>query len=126
MPYADPAEANNRLADGIEELKARHGDEDWREVLTASPRHRSVLLRWRPGRSDAMHSHPEGEEIFVIHEGRAEFDFDGGDIRTVGPGSVLYAPAGQAHAIRVLGKEPLLMMCFFSANYPDDTVASQS
>ena len=71
-----------------------------------------------------MHSHPEGEEIFVIHEGRAEFDFGDGDIRAAGPGSVLYASAGQAHAIKVLGEEPLLMMCFMSINDPDDTVAS--
>lgn len=72
-----------------------------------------------------MHSHPEGEEIFVIHEGRAEFDFDEGEKRAVGPGAVLYAAAGRPHAIKVLGEEPLLMMCFFSANYPSDTVEGQ-
>jgi mannose-6-phosphate isomerase-like protein (cupin superfamily) len=125
MPYAAPADANNELVDAIEDAIARNsGRGDWREILTASTRHRSVLLHWTPGRSDALHVHPEGEEIFVIHEGRAEFDFDDGDIRTAGPGSVLYAPAGQAHAISVLGEEPLLMMCFMSINDPDDTVTS--
>ncbi len=124
MPYADPADANNEMADAIEDAKARNGGREWREILTATTRHRSVLLQWSPGKRAPMHSHPEGEEIFVIHEGRAEFDFGDGEVRTAGPGSVLYAPAGQAHAINVAGDEPLLMMCFFSANYPGDTVAS--
>ncbi|HJN39733.1 MAG TPA: cupin domain-containing protein [Chloroflexota bacterium] len=121
MPYADPASANNRLEDAVGAATARHGDGKWREILTATVRHRSVLLHWPPGSSDPMHVHPEGEEIFVIHEGRAEFDFGEGDRRTVGPGSVLYAPTGQAHAIKVVGDEALLMMCFMSINEPDDT-----
>ncbi len=124
MPYAEPSDANNRLQDAVGAVAARHGDDKWREILTATDRHRSVLLHWPPGSSDPMHVHPEGEEIFVIHEGQAEFNFGAGDRRTAGPGAVLYAPAGQAHAIKVVGAEPLLMMCFMSINEPDDTVDS--
>jgi mannose-6-phosphate isomerase-like protein (cupin superfamily) len=124
MPYAEPSDANNRPEDAVGAVVARHGEGKWREILTATARHRSVLLHWPPGSSDPMHVHPEGEEIFVIHEGRAEFDFGDGDRRSVGPGSVLYASAGQAHAIKVAGNEPLLMMCFMSINEPDDTVDS--
>ena len=51
-----------------------------------------------------------------------EAAFGDGDRRTVGPGSVLYAPTGQAHAIKVVGDEALLMMCFMSINEPDDTM----
>ena len=122
MPYAHPDSANNRLADAIQDAKARNNNSsEWREVLTATTKHRSVLIHWMPGRSDAMHTHPNAEEIFVIHEGQAEFDFDDGRTRVANPGSILYAAAGQPHAISVLGKAPLLMRCFMSANHPTDT-----
>ena len=94
MPYAEPSSANNSPADSIETVKARNGDGDWREVLTATSRHRSVLLQLPPGVHPRVHRHPGGEEIFVIHEGTAEFDFGDGRVRTVEPGTFLYAPAG--------------------------------
>lgn len=122
MPYAEPSSANNSPADSIETVKARNGDGDWREVLTATSRHRSVLLQLPPGVHPRVHRHPGGEEIFVIHEGTAEFDFGDGQVRTVEPGTFLYAPAGQEHTFTVLGDKPLLMMCFLSCNEPDDTV----
>lgn len=122
MPYAEPSSANNSLSDAVAAIKARNGDGDWREVLTATPRHRSVLLQLTPGTHPPTHEHPGGEEVFVIHEGTAEFDFGAGDLHAVGPGSVLYASAGQQHTFTVLGSDALLMMCFLSVNEPDDTV----
>ena len=124
MPYADPSAAKNRLTDSIEAIRARNGSGDWREVLTATFRHRSVLLQCIPGTHPPVHRHPAGDEIFVVHEGQAEFDFGGGDVRLAGPGSVFYAPAGRQHTFTVIGSEPLLMMCFLSANDADDTVDS--
>ena len=123
MPYAHPDSANNKLTDAIQDAKTRNNNSsEWREVLTATAQHRSVLIHWMPGRNDSMHTHPNAEEIFVVHEGQAEFDFDDGSKRIANPGTILYAAAGQPHAIRVLGEAPLLMMCFMSANHPSDTV----
>ena len=122
MPYAEPSSANNSQADTIEAVKARNGDGDWREVLTATPLHRSVLLQLSPGTHPRVHRHPDCEEIFVIHEGTAEFDFGDGQVHTVEPGMFLYAPKEQQHTFTVLGDKPLLMMCFLSCNDPDDTI----
>ena len=66
--------------------------------------------------------HPDCEEVFVVHEGCAEFTFDDEPPVEAGPGSVLYAPRGSPHALRVVGDEPLLMMCFLAPNLPDDEV----
>ena len=121
MPYAPISSANNSLQDTIDAIKARNGGGDWREVMTATLRHRSVLLHLKPKTQPIVHQHPNGEEIFVIHSGKAEFYF-GGKLQLATPGSVLYAPAGQKHTFMVSGDEPLLMMCFLSVNDPDDTV----
>ena len=123
MPYADPATANNLLADSIESIKARNGNGEWREVLTATKRHRSVLLHWLPGNAQPSHMHPHSEEIFVVHDGQVEIDFGSGRVERAGPGGILYAGAQTPHAVRVAGDRPLLMMCFLSRNEPDsDTI----
>ena len=108
--------------DSFESIRQRNGDGPWRERVTASPQQRCLLLSWPPGYSNPPHYHPDVEEIFVIQEGRAEFDFGDGRVEAVGPGAVLYAAAGQRHAIRTLGDEPLLMLCFLAPNIPDDQV----
>ena len=123
MPYVDPKDANNRLVDSVQAIKQRNGDGLWRERVTASPQERVLLHSWPPGHSNPPHYHPEVEEIFVIHEGRAEFDFGEGRVELAEPGAVLYTPVRQPHAIRVVGDERLLMMTFLAPNVPDDEVA---
>jgi mannose-6-phosphate isomerase-like protein (cupin superfamily) len=122
MPYVEPADANNQEADAIEAIKARNGSGNWRERIVASSRQRVVLLQWLPGTVHAPHHHPDAEEIFVVHAGRAEFTFDDDQIVPAEPGAVLYAEVGRRHGLRVVGDEPLLMMCFMAPNAADDQV----
>ena len=122
MPYVNPAEANNWDADAIAAIKARNGSGRWRERIVASPQQRVVLLHWPPGTDQPAHYHPGAEEIFVIHSGRAEFLFDDDQVVQAAPGAVLYASPRRRHALRVIGDEPLLMMCFLAPNLPDDEV----
>ncbi len=54
--------------------------------------------------------------MFHVVHGRAVFTFDGEPEQTVGPGSVLVAPRGVAHAIRVVGDKPFLMVIAVAPN----------
>ena len=102
MPYVQPADANNREADGIEAIKARNGSDNGRERIVASSRQRVVLLHWLPGTVHPAHHHPDAEEILVVLAGRAEFTLDDDQILRAESGAVLYAGAGRRHSLRVL------------------------
>ena len=80
---------------------------DVRNVLV-TPQIRSRFLRMEPGQSAQLHSHDLGHEIFLILEGRVEFEIDG-ETETLGPGQMCVALADQPHKVRVLGDEPMTM-----------------
>jgi quercetin dioxygenase-like cupin family protein len=54
-----------------------------------------------PGYTAAAHTHP-GEEIIYVLEGTLEYRIDGKP-RVVGPGDVLFVPAGVVHAVTNIG-----------------------
>ncbi len=80
---------------------------DVRNVLV-TPQIRSRFLRMEPGQSAQLHSHDLGHEIFLILEGRVEFEIDG-ETEELGPGQMCVALAEQPHKVRVLGDEPMTM-----------------
>ena len=59
----------------------------------------------RPGRG---HSHDLGHEIFLILQGRAEFEIEG-ETRVVGPGQLCVALVDQIHTVRNVGDEPVIL-----------------
>lgn len=80
---------------------------DVRNVLV-TPQIRSRFLKMEPGQSAQLHSHDLGHEIFLILEGRVEFEIDGGT-EELGPGQMCVALVDQPHTVRVLGDEPMTM-----------------
>ncbi len=80
---------------------------DIRNVLV-TPQIRSRFLRMEPGQSAQLHSHDLGHEIFLILEGRVEFEIDG-ESEELGPGQMCIALADQPHTVRVLGDKPMTM-----------------
>ncbi len=80
---------------------------DIRNVLV-TPQIRSRFLKMDPGQSAQLHSHDLGHEIFLILEGRVEFEIDG-ETEELGPGQMCIALADQPHKVRVLGDEPMTM-----------------
>ena len=80
---------------------------DVRNVLV-TPQIRSRFLKMEPGQSAQLHSHDLGHEIFLILEGRVEFEIDG-ETEELGPGQMCVALADQPHTVRVLGDEPMTM-----------------
>ncbi len=80
---------------------------DVRNVLV-TPQIRSRFLRMEPGQTAQLHSHDLGHEIFLILEGRVEFEIDG-QTKELGPGQMCVALADQPHKVRVIGDEPMTM-----------------
>ena len=80
---------------------------DVRNVLV-TPQIRSRFLKMEPGQRAQLHSHDLGHEIFLILEGRVEFEIDG-ETEELGPGQMCIALADQPHTVRVLGDEPMTM-----------------
>ena len=76
--------------------------------LLVTPQIRARFMRLEPGRVAAGHSHDLGQEIFLVLSGRAEFTIDG-EVAEVGPGQLCVALIDQAHSVRALGDEPMVM-----------------
>ena len=57
-----------------------------------------------PGVLAPRHSHP-GEEIVYALEGSLEYRLDGRPPVTLGPGEVLFIPAGAIHAVKNVGSD---------------------
>jgi len=80
---------------------------DVRNVLV-TPQIRSRFLQMQPGQIAQPHSHDLGHEIFLILEGRCEFEIDG-ESHELGPGQMCIALADQVHSLRVAGDEPMTL-----------------
>ena len=52
---------------------------------------------WAPGSALPMHSHPNGHEFVYVVEGEQTFHFQGGSVKTVKAGEVLYTPPNTPH-----------------------------
>ena len=81
--------------------------DDVRNVL-ATPQLRSRFMRMEAGFVAEPHSHDLGHEVFLVLEGRAEFDIDG-EKEVLGPGQMCVALVDQLHGIRVLDDAPMTM-----------------
>lgn len=81
--------------------------EDVRNVVVR-PEIRGRFLRMEPGEVGPFHSHDLGQEIFVVLEGRAEFEIEG-HRRTLGPGQACFARAGELHEVRTVGEEAMTL-----------------
>lgn len=77
--------------------------------LLVLPEMRSRILKMEPGGGfNERHSHDLGIEVFLILQGHAEFEIEG-EMETLGPGQLCFALVDQAHAVRVVGDEPVIM-----------------
>jgi len=66
-----------------------------------------VGVRFSPGARSDWHHHPAGQVLFVV-DGTALVQNDRGDSVSVGPGGIVYAPAGEVHWHGASPEEPLI------------------
>jgi len=78
---------------------------------------RNLVITWvegEPGSMQAVHGHPDNEQVYVIVRGRGVMQI-GDEMDEVGEGTLVFIPPGAAHAIKNTGDEPLV---FVSATSP--------
>ena len=76
--------------------------------VVITPEIRARFLRFEPGDVATRHSHDLGAEVFLILQGRAEFEIDG-ETAVLGPGELCFAGRDEMHQVRVVGDEPVIM-----------------
>lgn len=80
---------------------------DIRNVVI-TPEIRSRFMRLEPGAVAPAHTHDLGHEVFLVLEGRAEFEVEG-ERAVLGPGQMCFVRADAMHQIRVVGDKPMTM-----------------
>ena len=76
--------------------------------LLVTPQIRCRFLKMAVGQFNAGHTHDLGHEIFLILQGRAEFEIDG-ERAVLGPGELCIALTDQYHTVRNVGDEEVVM-----------------
>ena len=76
--------------------------------VVITPEIRARFLRFEPGDVATRHSHDLGAEVFLIMQGRAEFEIEG-ETAVLGPGELCFAGRDEMHQVRVVGDEPVIM-----------------
>ena len=76
--------------------------------VVITPEIRARFLRFEPGDVATRHSHDLGAEVFLIMQGRAEFEIEG-ETAVLGPGELCFAGRDDMHQVRVIGDEPVIM-----------------
>ena len=80
---------------------------DIRNILV-TPQIRARFLRMEIGQVNRSHSHDLGHEIFMILQGRAEFEIEG-EKQVLGPGQLCIALVDESHTVRNVSDEPVIM-----------------
>ena len=74
----------------------------------------SVLIRVPPGETvRPAHSHPNGEEMIYILEGKGSV-YINGETGAVRKGSAVLFPRGSVHMLKNEGKDEMKVICFFA------------
>ena len=80
---------------------------DLRNILT-TPQIRARFMPLGVGQTARGHSHDLGHELFLVLQGRAEFEIDG-ERAVLGPGQACIALVDQSHTVRNVGDEEVIM-----------------
>ncbi|KPJ62679.1 hypothetical protein AMK68_04625 [candidate division KD3-62 bacterium DG_56] len=67
-----------------------------------------------PGARNALHSHPNCEELLYVISGECDHSLDGRTVHLT-PGSMIRVPAGARHHAENTGWEPVRMLISFSS-----------
>jgi len=71
------------------------------------------VVKMKPGEENALHSHPNCEEILYLIQGEVEHLYEGRSFQ-LSPGMAIRIPAGIKHKMRNIGKEEARAIIVFS------------
>jgi mannose-6-phosphate isomerase-like protein (cupin superfamily) len=96
----------------VEDYRAHvgvHPNKFYKATLFQSPRLLLGLNCLEPGQTQPVHDHADQDKFYVVMEGEGEFVV-GDERRRVGPGLVVWAPAGVAHGVSNPGLQRLVVL----------------
>lgn len=87
-----------------------------------SERFSAGVVNLEPGKGHDIHTHPDSDEILYIISGEGEQTV-AEDTREVGPGEMIYIPAGVEHGTINTGWETLQLLAVYAPPGPEDVLA---
>jgi mannose-6-phosphate isomerase-like protein (cupin superfamily) len=84
-------------------------DKQFKATLFESGRLMLGLNCLEPGQSQHAHVHGDQDKFYFVVEGTGEFEV-GDDVRSVGEGVVVWAPAGVSHGVTNRGNTRLVLL----------------
>jgi mannose-6-phosphate isomerase-like protein (cupin superfamily) len=79
------------------------------EVIFRSKIHEIHLWRIAPGEWIYPHLHPDNDDIWYIYQGTGEYYLNSTETKTVRPGDIAAASAGEVHGIFNSGPEDIII-----------------
>jgi mannose-6-phosphate isomerase-like protein (cupin superfamily) len=111
------------MAPLLDDITARaRANDDFRRVVATGEHGQVVLMTIPPGGEIGEEVHDHVDQVLAFVDGRGEAILDG-DTSPVGPGSLVFVPAGTRHNFRSAGDAPLRLWTVYAPpEHPDGTV----
>ena len=90
-------------------IREGRADKPAKTNLFETPRFFADVWVLRPGQAQAPHRHAGEDKLYHVLSGRGEA-VSGAHVYAVGPGEIVFCPAGEDHAVRALGPEDLRLL----------------
>jgi len=87
-----------------------------------SERFSAGVVQLEPGKGHELHTHPDSDEILYVIGGEGEQTVDE-DTREVGPGEMVYVPAGVEHGTTNTGWETMQLLAVYAPPGPEEVLA---
>ena len=88
--------------------------------VVITPEIRCRLFEERPGTDRSIHSHDGAAEIFVVLQGRVEFEVEG-EVIVADAGQLVYVAPFAKHTLRALDEPARLFLCVAPHREPSHT-----
>jgi oxalate decarboxylase/phosphoglucose isomerase-like protein (cupin superfamily) len=90
--------------------------------VNGSERLSAGVVNLEPGKGHDLHTHPDSDEILYFIGGEGEQTIDG-ETQEVGPGEMVYIPAGVEHGTINTGWETLQLLAVYAPPGPEAELA---
>ena len=97
----------------LESLVRFFGEKMLKVPVFDSEKHFCDLYCLRPGQDQRVHTHQESDKIYVVLRGTGAFHI-GGEERELKNGQAVIARPGEAHGVRNVGDEDLVLLVFMT------------
>jgi quercetin dioxygenase-like cupin family protein len=98
-------------------LRAGRADKLAKHNLFETPRFFADVYVLAPGQAQAAHRHAGEDKCYFVLEGRARVT-SGAQVHEVGPGAIVWCPAGEVHGVENAAAAGDLRLLVFMAPHP--------